>query len=138
MLNGLLDHSVPEKSVHEIQGIQNYVFVDAREKEEFEVSHLQGAIHVGYDYFSDTALQNISKDDSVIVYCSVGYRSEKIAEKMQKMGFSHVYNLYGGIFEWKNQGRSVVNEMGKTNKVHAYSKTWGVWLRQGEKVYSPD
>jgi 3-mercaptopyruvate sulfurtransferase SseA len=67
----------------------------------------------------------------------VGYRSEKISEKLKQAGFKDVSNLYGGIFEWVNQGNPVVDENGKiTDNIHAYSKTWGVWLNKGVKVYN--
>ncbi|MDF9798803.1 hypothetical protein OKW21_004066 [Catalinimonas alkaloidigena] len=44
--------------------------------------------------------------------------------------------MYGGIFEWVNQGQDVVDSSGQpTEKVHAYDRVWGIWLKQGEKVY---
>ena len=50
-----------------------------------------------------------------------------------------VYNLYGGLFEWVNQGKEVVKPNGETTEtVHAYSKSWGIWLKKGEKVYQHD
>lgn len=135
-LKTLLSHSVNEISVDSLAKVQDkVVLVDARELAEFEVSHIKNAIHVGYDNYDSTALLNADKSKAVVVYCSVGYRSEKISEKLLKMGFTDVSNLYGGIFEWKNQGHAVVNEQGETEKVHAFSKTWGVWLKKGEKVY---
>jgi rhodanese-related sulfurtransferase len=135
-LKTLLSHSVKEISVDSLAQIQEeVVLVDARELAEFEVSHLKHAIHVGYDDYDSTALLDLDRSKPVVVYCSVGYRSEKISEKLLKMGFKDVSNLYGGIFEWKNQGHPVVNDKGETEKVHAYSKTWGIWLKEGEKVY---
>ena len=72
----------------------------------------------------------------MVVYCTVGYRSERIGEKLQKMGFQDVHNLYGGITEWVNQGHKVVDPEGnETPKVHTYSKDWGKWLKEGEKVW---
>ncbi|MEL6718853.1 MAG: rhodanese-like domain-containing protein, partial [Bacteroidota bacterium] len=68
-------------------------------------------------------------------YCSVGYRSEKISEQLLEAGFKDVSNLYGGIFEWKNQDHEVVDEKGATEKVHAYDRVWGFWLKEGKKVY---
>lgn len=45
--------------------------------------------------------------------------------------------MVGGIFEWKNQNNIVVDNSGaETQKVHAYGKTWGMWLNKGEKVYN--
>ena len=57
-------------------------------------------------------------------------------EKLKAAGYRNVRNLYGSIFEWVNQDNPVVDNQGKpTQKVHAYSRTWGVWLNKGEKVY---
>ncbi|MER3327952.1 MAG: rhodanese-like domain-containing protein, partial [Candidatus Kapaibacterium sp.] len=88
------------------------------------------------DDFELSRVQEISKDSKIVVYCSVGYRSEKIAEKLQGAGYTDVSNLYGGIFEWVNQDRAVVDDQNTpTTKVHAFSRVWGVWLNKGEKVY---
>ena len=53
------------------------------------------------------------------------------------MGYKEVYNLYGGIFEWVNQGNRVVTGENNsvTKQVHAYDKVWGTWLKEGVKVY---
>ena len=136
MLKGLLEHNVKEISVAEARKKQSQlVFLDARELKEFQVSHIQHAIWVGYDTFDSKRLAKISKSSPIVVYCSVGYRSEKITQKLKALGYSNVSNLYGGIFEWVNQGNLVVNSNGKSSKTHAYDKSWGVWLRKGEKVY---
>ncbi|HUM48347.1 MAG TPA: rhodanese-like domain-containing protein, partial [Chitinophagales bacterium] len=93
-------------------------------------------VFVGYDHFDMAALKNIPKDQRIVVYCSVGYRSEKIAEQLENAGYSHVTNLYGGIFEWVNEGHAVYDLTGTTTpNIHPYNATWGVWLKKGEKVY---
>ncbi len=136
MLKTLLQHSVPEIGVQATaRDSAAFVFLDAREPSEFEVSHLQGAIPVGYDHFDLKKLPALDKKCRIVVYCSVGYRSEKVAEKLIAAGYKNVSNLYGGIFEWVNQGLPVFNQSGKTKRVHAYDRTWGVWLEKGEKVY---
>lgn len=136
MLNGLLSHTVPEMGVQRaITKTSNAIFLDAREANEFTVSHIEGAVPVGYDHFDLQKVTALPKDKPIIVYCSVGYRSEKIAEKLLNAGFSDVSNLYGGIFEWVNQGFPIVDETGPTEKVHAYNRTWGIWLKKGKKVY---
>lgn len=112
-----------------------YVLLDTRSFREFEVSHISGAIWVGYDEFELSKLASISKDKKIVVYCSVGYRSGKIGEKLAKAGYSRVYNLWGGIFDWVNKGNPVINNEGITSKIHAYNKKWGKWLSRGEKVY---
>lgn len=135
MLKILLSHSVQEIAVKDIKSGTGAVFIDARERKEYEVSHIQNAQWAGYDDFRLNRLADIPKDKKLIVYCSVGYRSEKIAEKLKEAGYTNVYNLYGGIFEWKNQGKAVYNDNGKTEKVHAFDRKWGFWLSTGEKVY---
>lgn len=139
MVNRLIVKSIPLMQPDELKQALNansaVVILDAREKEEYEVSHLKSAIWVGYKDF-DMASINIPKDMKVVVYCSVGYRSEKIGEKLQDGGYKDVNNLYGGIFKWKNEGNEVYDQSKRsTNKVHAYSKSWGKWLVNGEKVY---
>ena len=139
MLSGLLSHSVPELSVDEVDDLDAFVVLDSRAREEYLVSHLPGAIWVGYDEFDIAKVKDIPKEKPVLVYCSVGYRSEKISEKLEHAGFKMVYNLYGGLFEWVNQGKEVVKPNGETTEtVHAYSKSWGIWLKKGEKVYQHD
>ncbi|MCU0434034.1 MAG: rhodanese-like domain-containing protein [Bacteroidia bacterium] len=137
MLKTLLKHSVPEITVDSLEKCANNVLLlDAREIAEYNVSHIANARHVGYDKFNIASLTDIPKDKRIVVYCSVGYRSEKITEKLRAAGYTNVSNLYGGIFEWVNQGNKVVDNAGKTTeKVHAYSKSWGVWLTRGQKVY---
>lgn len=115
------------------------VILDAREPEEYAVSHLQDATFSGYNTFSEAAIEQeiLDKSTPIVVYCSIGIRSGKIAEKLKKAGYTQVENLYGGIFEWKNKDYPVIDSTGNTTeRVHAYSKSWGKWLKRGEKVYS--
>lgn len=135
-LKTLLSHSVPEVSVLQVKEMKNVLLLDAREWNEYRVSHIENAKYVGHDHFQLETLKTIDKKQKLVVYCSVGYRSEKISEKLKQAGFTDVSNLYGGIFEWVNQSNPVVDSKGKmTDNIHAYSKTWGVWLNKGVKVY---
>lgn len=132
------DGSVPYITVTDMQNFQNKIILDAREWEEFNVSHLKNAIWVGYDNFNISELENKlpDKNAAIVVYCSIGVRSENIGEELLESGYSHTKNLYGGIFEWTNQGYPVYNTKGeKTKKVHAYGKLWGKFLTKAEKVY---
>lgn len=140
LLKKLLKHDVPEISVDSLNKIKDNVFLlDAREIAEFNVSHLGNAKFVGYKNFNIDSLQNTDKNQSIVVYCSVGYRSEKITEKLINAGFTNVQNLYGGIFEWKNKKLDVYDNNGITNNIHPYNNTWGLWLKNGKKVYkNPD
>jgi rhodanese-related sulfurtransferase len=136
MLNGLLKESVPFVSVAQLRQQSSPVLLDTREPREFAVSHLRGARLVGYDTFSLATVQDLPKNAPIVVYCSVGARSEKIGARLQQAGFTNVRNLYGGIFEWLNEGQPVVTAANQpTDRVHAYSPTWGIWLQRGQKVY---
>ena len=134
----MISFTVPTINPSDAKKMTNVVYLDARERKEFEVSHLPNAHYIGYDNFDTKTLQNIPKETPIIVYCSIGYRSEKIGEKLLKMGYKNVHNLYGSIFEWINQGNQVVDNQGvTTKKVHTYNKKWSKWLddEKGEKVW---
>ncbi|MBT8294855.1 MAG: rhodanese-like domain-containing protein [Gramella sp.] len=123
-----------ELRMHQLN--EEVIILDTRNKEEFEVSHLSKAILVGYDEFDLGKVKKIDKDQKIVVYCSIGVRSENIGVKLIKAGYKNVENLYGGIFDWKNKDFPVVDALGKsTEKVHAYSKHWSKWLRNAEKIY---
>lgn len=133
------DHDVPYISVQELAMPKtNAIILDAREIGEYEVSRIKNAIPVGYNHFDleQTTSQLSDKNQTIVVYCSLGIRSEIIAQQLQKAGYTNVYNLYGGIFEWKNQEFPIVDSEGKeTQNIHAFSKAWGKWLLKGTKVY---
>lgn len=141
LLQSFNSQNIPYITVDELyhlQQSQSVFILDAREREEFEVSHIASAQFIGYSHFSIPSDLKKSRDKNIpiVVYCSLGLRSEKIAEKLVKKGYSDVKNLYGGIFTWKNNGFAVVDSLGNTTeKVHAYSLLWGMWLTKGEKVY---
>ena len=130
--------SVPYISVEELNSTNGQVSLDTRTKDEYIVSHLQGAEWVGYKKFDIRKVQEAypDKNTPMVVYCSVGVRSENIGEKLLKAGYTDVKNLYGGIFEWKNKDFLVYTPEGKTTeKVHAYGRRWGRLLQNAEKVY---
>jgi len=126
----------PSEAKKKIDKNEKVVFLDTRAPEEFAVSHLAGATFLNYNSYSSEDLKKIPVDSKIIVYCSVGYRSERIGEKLLELGYKNVFNLYGGIFEWKNEGFSVVNRLNQpTDSVHTYNKNWSRWLQKGIKVY---
>jgi rhodanese-related sulfurtransferase len=121
-----------------VKTLPDALILDAREKDEYAVSHLPNAVFIGYKHFEKDALKTVPKDKPIVVYCSIGYRSEKIGEKLQKMGFTKVYNLYGSIFEWMNQGNEVVDNQGVvTKKVHTFNRNWSQWVvdKKAEKIW---
>ena len=131
-----INFTVPTISVLDLKKELNEVTLfDTRSKEEFEVSHIPNAEYLGYWNFEKEKLKGIPKDSKIVLYCSIGYRSEKIGEKMQKMGFTNVHNLYGSIFEWVNQGNEVVNKNSTSvGKVHTYNRQWSEWVKEGSAI----
>lgn len=128
-IRSYLDFSVPVISCDDLEGMKDQVLIlDTRTHEEFEVSHIPGARFAGFDSFDEELLSSVAKDQKIIVYCSIGYRSEKIAERIQSMGYD-VANLYGSIFEWVNQDKPIVDSSGnKTDKLHTYNRKWSRWV----------
>jgi len=137
MANKMAKGKVKDIQVDELKETKDqYILLDAREKQEYDISHIDGAIWVGYDDFNLDRLADISKEAKVVTYCSVGYRSERIGEKLQKAGFSNVQNLHGSIFKWMNKGYPVVDKDNKETKVvHGFNTDWGKWVKNGEVVY---
>jgi rhodanese-related sulfurtransferase len=135
LLEGLYDDRFPVIKPNQISTLSNYQVLDAREKEEFEVSHLPGAKWAGYETFDLKNLESLDKSKPVLIYCTVGARSQEIGKKLQNAGFSRVYNLYGGIIHWVNEGKPVEKNGKPTQNVHTYSQSWGIWLNKGDKVY---
>jgi rhodanese-related sulfurtransferase len=134
-------NSVEYISVEELVQLKtahpNVKLLDAREPSEYSISHIQDAIYAGYDDFTLEAIQDkISKNDTIVVYCSIGVRSENIGEELQDAGYQHVFNLYGGIFDWFNKGHKVFYQSEKpTERIHSYNRFWGKYLERGQKVY---
>ncbi|MGC6429955.1 MAG: rhodanese-like domain-containing protein [Jejuia sp.] len=131
--------SIPYISVDSLQKIQHdVILLDSREIKEFETSHLKDAICVGYDSFNlkKTTAKLPNKNANIVVYCSLGIRSEDITEKLKSAGYKNVLNLYGGIFQWKNNDLEIVNSKQKaTDTVHVFSEEWSKWLKKGIKKY---
>lgn len=137
MLKMILSNRTPTINVPEAaKNFRQFVFFDAREKEEYNVSHIRNARYAGFNDFSLSNVADVNKHQPIVVYCSIGKRSEDITLKLKKAGYTHVQNLYGGIFEWVNEGHPVYNlHNNTTDSVHAYSRFWGRWLDKGVKVY---
>ncbi|MBC8755453.1 rhodanese-like domain-containing protein [Kordia sp. YSTF-M3] len=131
--------SVPYITVEELAKKKNFVLLDSREKVEYETSHIENANFVGYDKFKLKKIKQLlpkDKSEPIVVYCSLGIRSEDVAEKLQKAGYTNVYNLYGGIFEWKNKDNPVIDPEGnETEKVHTFDEDWSIWLKKGIKIF---
>ena len=79
----------------------NVTVVDVRTQSEYEDAHIEGAVLVPLDTIGDgdiTALPD--KDATLIVYCRTGVRSAQASAALVKLGYTHVYDMDGGITSW--------------------------------------
>ena len=134
-VNDYVRGTVPLIDVNDLNEQRDkFIVLDAREPDEYRVSHIAGATNIGYDKPDYNILAEIPTDAAIVVYCSIGYRSEKIGEKLIQRGYNNVSNLYGGIFEWGNRSFDLVNKDGHiTDTLHTFSRSWSKWANP-EKV----
>lgn len=113
------------------------VLLDVRTPAEWDVSHLANARRVDPKATAQEAAGGLAKDAPIVTYCSVGYRSGKMARRLRAAGFTRVQDLEGSIFEWANEGRSLVHEGKPASKVHPYNATWGKLLQDDVRAPLP-
>jgi rhodanese-related sulfurtransferase len=104
------------------------VLLDVRPESEFAVAHLPGARRVDPDADPATLHRALPRGRSVVVYCSVGGRSARLAARLRDVGRADVHNLEGSLFGWAMAGRPLVDGSGRpTARVHPYGAPWS-WL----------
>jgi rhodanese-related sulfurtransferase len=98
------------------EGVLCYV-VDVREDHEVASGMVPGAIHLGKGILErDIEAAIPDKLAPVVLYCGGGYRSVLAAENLQKMGYTQVWSMEGGIKAWKEAGYSVLVNSAETSK----------------------
>lgn len=84
---------------------EKFVLVDVREEGEFAKDHLPGAVHLGKGVIErDVEKQVPDLNTPMILYCGGGFRSALAADNLQKMGYTNVISMDGGIREWRDKG----------------------------------
>ena len=87
---------------------EGFHFVDVREDGEFEVDHAAGARHIGRGVLErDIETLIPGKDEPIVLYCGGGYRSALAADNLQRMGYTNVVSMDGGIRAWREAGYPV-------------------------------
>ncbi len=79
--------------------------IDVRTPEEYMQGHISGAVNI--DYFSkdfETHLKQFDTEKKIYMYCRSGKRSSKSVSKLKALGFSQIYELDGGIINWRSKG----------------------------------
>ncbi len=104
------------------------LILDVREEEEFRVSHIRGAQHAPTLEAAAEAVSRQTREDRIVLYCSVGYRSARLIARLREQGCTNAYNLEGSIFQWANEGRPVYRGGRIVRAVHPFDETWGRYL----------
>lgn len=104
---------VRETSVDEVKarldrvlaGKDKFVLVDVREDREFDADHLPGAVHLGRGIIErDIEGRYPDLQTELVLYCGGGFRSALAADNLQKMGYTNVISMDGGIRGWRERG----------------------------------
>ena len=118
-------------SVEELQQQQQeLVLVDVRSPEEIAVSFIPGAIT------KEKLENNLDRYRSatVVVYCTIAYRSGKYARKLRQQGIEAL-NLEGSLLAWSHIGGKLVNKTGATKQIHVFSRQWQLTAEGYEPVW---
>jgi len=84
---------------------EKFTLVDVREESEFAKDHLPGAIHMGKGVIERDVEQRVPDlKTELVLYCGGGFRSALAADNLQKMGYTNVLSMDGGIRDWRGKG----------------------------------
>jgi rhodanese-related sulfurtransferase len=106
------------------------VFVDVREENEQAVSMLPGAV-TEQEFLNHPEHY---RDKVVIGYCTISYRSGKLAEKLKDRGIV-MLNLRGGLLAWVHDGGKVYDRNGETRRIHVYGRKWDLGPKDYDTVW---
>lgn len=83
---------------------KGYTIIDVRTPEEYAEGHIQGALNINVKSETFvTEIENLSKSDTLLVYCRSGRRSLYAAQVMVSFGFQKIYDLEGGFLNWESE-----------------------------------
>lgn len=81
----------------------SFHFIDVREDHEWQADHAAGAQHLGRGIIErDIEKLAPEKDAEIVLYCGGGFRSALAADNLQRMGYTHVLSMAGGIKAWRD------------------------------------
>jgi len=115
------------------QKSEGVLVLDSRTRDEYSVSHLPGALlYIDTPELKERIRRASASRLPIFIYCSVGYRSSELVERLQEDGLNSIYSLKGGIFEWANRGLPLETTDSKpAYKVHPFDSAWGKYIRPG-------
>jgi thioredoxin 1 len=92
-----------------LKATPNAFILDVRTPVEVNRSYIKNAVFMDiHDSLFEKRIASIDKKLPVFVYCAIGVRSNDAAVKLHKLGFAKVYDLKGGIINWKLAGLPIV------------------------------
>jgi rhodanese-related sulfurtransferase len=84
---------------------EKFLLVDVREESEFAKDHLPGAVHLGKGVIERDIEQRVPDlNTPMVLYCGGGFRSALAADNLQKMGYTNVISMDGGVRVWREKG----------------------------------
>jgi rhodanese-related sulfurtransferase len=90
---------------------EKVLLVDVREESEFAKDHLPGAIHLGKGVIERDIEKRVPDVKTpMILYCGGGFRSAMAADNLQKMGYTNVLSMDGGVREWREKNYPMTRE----------------------------
>ena len=90
---------------------EKFLLVDVREESEFAKDHLPGATHLGKGVIErDIEVRVPDLNSAVVLYCGGGFRSALAADNLQKMGYTNVLSMDGGVRGWREKGYPFTRE----------------------------
>jgi rhodanese-related sulfurtransferase len=90
---------------------EKFLLVDVREESEFAKDHLPGSIHLGKGIIErDIEAHVPALNTELVLYCGGGFRSALAADNLQKMGYTNVISMDGGIRDWREKGYPLTKE----------------------------
>ncbi|MEM8780633.1 MAG: rhodanese-like domain-containing protein [Cyanobacteria bacterium P01_G01_bin.49] len=104
------------------------LLLDTRSPLEYTISHLKNAYLIPSTTQELTHLLGLVPSTPIVTYCSIGYRSAKVAQQLQNLGYEQVFNLEGSLLIWFSENRPVYQEGEPVVHIHPYNRFWSFWL----------
>ena len=83
----------------------DFLLIDVREVDEWQAGHIQKAIHIPLASLESLIHQTAtSLDQPIFLQCKSGGRSMQAAQKLQRLGYTKLFNVDGGILAWSQAG----------------------------------
>lgn len=92
-----------------IEANESFALIDVREDNEWQQGHIPSAIHLGRGVIERDIEKAVSnRDQPIVLYCGGGFRSILAAYNLQKMGYTNVISMDGGVRGWLDAGYAFI------------------------------